>query len=318
MKSTFRDSLGQACEVIPGFANSVFQGDRGGGNSGYFQSEQNCTQPDSTRARLEGVANRVQLAARLLDSVAPAANGPALVIGASHGEECLWLADQLGDRCDRIIGTNLTELDPFDGGVLKAFSDISGNPEHAAHCSDRIELCRDDIATSSLPTGHFTRVCSWQTFEHVMDPRAGFENVSRVLRPGGVGYIEYNPFFSIDGAHWPATIDIPWAHARMENTEFERAVFTLHPDRQKDAVSFVHRAINRMTQQQMLGYAHDAELEIVAFLPRIRTEDLLSLTPQIVNGVRALYPLASPSDLAARIVRVVVRKPPDAAETRAD
>ena len=150
-----------------------------------------------------------------------------------------------------------------------------------------------------------------------MDPRAGFENVSRVLRPGGVGYIEYNPFFSIDGAHWPATIDIPWAHARMENTEFERAVFTLHPDRQKDAVSFVHRAINRMTQQQMLGYAHDAELEIVAFLPRIRTEDLLSLTPQIVNGVRALYPLASPADLAARIVRVVVRKSPDSAEARA-
>ncbi len=317
MQKTFRDSLGQTCEVIPGFAKDVFQGDRGGGNAGYFQSDQDCTQPEATLARMEGVANRVRLSTRLLDSVAPAENGQTLVIGASHGEECLWLANELGDQCGQITGTNLTELDPLVGGILDAFSKLLDNPEHAAHCASQVKLSRDDIAISSLPDKHFTRVFSWQTFEHVMDPLAGFQNLSRVLQPGGVGFIEYNPFFSVDGAHWPATIDIPWAHARMEQVEFERSVFSLHPDRQADAASFVHRAINRMTQQQMLGYARDAELELVAFLPRIRTEDILLLTPGIVDGVRAMYPLATAADLAARIVRVVVRKSPDEEKTKA-
>ena len=87
MQRTFRDSLGQTCEVIPDFAKDVFQGDLGGRNAGYFQSDQDSMQANAAHARIQGVANRVRLATRLLNSVAPTQIGPALVIGASHGEE---------------------------------------------------------------------------------------------------------------------------------------------------------------------------------------------------------------------------------------
>src|SRR5690606_13729445 len=100
----------------------------------------------------------------------------------------------------------------------------------------------------------FDRVCSWQTFEHIMDPGAAFSTIARVLRPGGAAFIEYNPFFSIDGAHWSGTIDIPWAHARLDHEDYQRAQTQLHPDRPAYACSFVRDGIHRMTQSQAQAY----------------------------------------------------------------
>ncbi len=313
MRYDFPDRRGVQCEVIPGFAATVFSGSGSGAGSGYFQGGEGAAGRKARIALMRGVHARVRLATVLLDALSPASSGDRLlVIGASHGEECLALAMRSASANTSVTGTNLTDLPVFSTDLIEAADAAGDETDPAARAQDaagRVALVVDDITASGLEDESFDRVYSWQTFEHVLDPAAGLRHLARVLRPGGAAMIEYNPFFSIDGAHWPATIDIPWAHARMTDDAFERAVFTLHPDRQPDAASFVRRAINRATQAEMLGFARDAGLEILAHLPRLRTEDALMLTDDIIAGVRAGFPHATAADLTGRIVRLVLRRP---------
>jgi SAM-dependent methyltransferase len=307
----YMDRLGRPCEIVPGFAARVFSGGASGVNSGYRQSAGTPAALSERAGHLLAVRSRAGLGLRLLDALTPASSGPdALVIGASTGAECVWIADSLPSTTNAsVIGTNLTDETVLSDSGVDALAAALGDAGHADRLAGRVSLRRDDIAHSALPSSGFDRVYSWQTFEHVMDLPGAFRHLARVLRPGGAAFIEYNPFFSLDGAHWPATIDIPWAHARMEPRAFADAVETLHPAPRPDAASFVSRAINRATQRDMLNLAEAAGLEVVSHLPRIRTEDALLLDHGIIEAVADGFPDATPCDLTARIVRLVLRRP---------
>lgn len=120
-----------------------------------------------------------------------------------------------------------------------------------------------------------------------MDPGAAMRSIHRLLRPGALAFIEYNPFYSIDGAHWSGTIDIPWAHARLDDADFERALHELHPGRPEWTCRFLRTQVNRMTQADLLALAEDAGLAVEAFLPRVRTEDVMLLDSEILGAVSA-------------------------------
>ncbi|MFG0246568.1 MAG: methyltransferase domain-containing protein [Phycisphaerales bacterium JB052] len=293
-------SWARRCPPVPGFAKTIFVDRHATASnvSGYPTTDQNKLR------YIEGVGNRVTLARQLLCTLTPEARcDDTLVVGAGDGCECLWLS--------RLDGGRVTGLDrKGDGGAIEQrllddFGQLQSMPEAGP---EAIELISDDICACSLADASFDRVLSWQTFEHIMDPAAALREIHRVLRPGGVAFIEYNPFFSIDGAHWVGTIDIPWAHARLADDEFEDAVTTLHPGRPAYAGRLVRKGINRMSHAQCRDFAHEAGFEVVEFLPRVRTEDALVLDDRILSQVLARYPQARPIDLLCRIVRVVLRK----------
>ncbi len=309
--TSYPDRLGHECEVVPGFAETVFSGSASGAGSGYRQTAASLTSVEATAAHLLAVRSRVALGVRLMNTLAPESEGHAtLVIGAGAGEECFWLADQSRGRAE-VVGVNLKAEIPFHDSCPGAAARAAGE-EAADRAIARMHLRVDDICDSGLGAAQFDRIFSWQTFEHVMDLERAFGHVARVLRPGGAAFIEYNPFFSIDGAHWPATIDIPWAHARMTPEVFAEAVAALHPSPRPDAASFVERAINRATQSEILAIVARSGLRVAAHLPRVRTEDTLVLDRRIFEAVRAGFPSVTALDLTSRIVRLVLTKPGEA------
>jgi hypothetical protein len=62
-----------------------------------------------------------------------------------------------------------------------------------------------------------------------------------------------------------------------------------------------------MTLADLEGHVRGAGLTLETLLPRTRTEDLMELTPEILEDVRRLYARAEITDLVSRVVRVVVR-----------
>lgn len=298
--------------VRPGFARTIFVGDRATipAATGYpTVREPAGDQPggDQLSAYMRGVRSRVELARRLLGALAPDTGGQSVVVvGSGDGSECLWLAHE--DQA-LVTGIDVSAKETIAPELAGALERVVGEAGSGQRASGLVELRTQDICQPVLDGASVDRVYSWQTFEHVMNPGAALGEIARLLRPGGAAFIEYNPFYSIDGAHWAGTIDIPWAHVRLDDDAFERTLETLHPDRPEYAARFVREFINRMTQHDLQEHAREAGLEVVEMLPRVRTEDALVLTSAILDQARARYPGVRPIDLLCRIVRVVLRKP---------
>jgi SAM-dependent methyltransferase len=298
---SFTDAHGRQLAVVPGFAARIFQRDRAviASATGYAGIA------GQHAGDMAGIRSRVALGTHLIATLA--SDAPArdvLVIGASDGRECIWLAHE---GAERVVGIDIEPSKVISDDAWRGYEACVPGAD-LARIRPRIDLRRDDICRSALPDASFDRIHSWQTFEHIMDPAAALREIARLLRPGGVASIEYNPFFSIDGAHWAATIDIPWAHARLDREDLRAAVRQLHTDPQDWAADFVHTGINRMCLSDLSEMTAAAGLEMLALLPRLRTEDLLALDQTIVKEVRERFPAAQMIDLGSRIVRVVVRR----------
>lgn len=303
--ATFRDRHGVDHAFTPGFARTLFDGSLVVGpiHSGYPSAAQPAANP------MAGVRNRVALGVHAIDLLAPGTpTSDTLVIGADDGAECLWLAAL---NHDRVIGINLTPPGSIPDRLHAGYEQARGPDDPpSAQAAGRVSLNQDNIERSALPDRAFDRVYSWQTFEHINNPDAAFREVARLLRPGGVAFIEYNPFFSIDGAHWLATTDLPWAHARLDDADFARALDELMPDHRPEAAAFVRDRINRMSLADLKDHIAAAGLTILALLPRTRTEDLLALDAGTLEVILRLHPRAETIDLISRIVRVIVRREP--------
>jgi SAM-dependent methyltransferase len=72
--------------------------------------------------------------------------------------------------------------------------------------------------------GFFDAVYAWSVFEHVADVPFAFSEIRRVLRPGGVFFLQIYPlFFSAYGAHQWDILNEPWIHLKLGREElFDR------------------------------------------------------------------------------------------------
>jgi len=179
----------------------------------------------------------------------------------------------------------------------------------AGAATGSVEFIEDDITASRLEDGSFDAIISFEVLEHVVDPQAAFRTMRRLLRPGGVGYHDYNPFFSLNGGHSLCTLDFAWGHARLDPTDFERYVEELRPDAVAQTLRFYRESLNRMTQADMRAAIAAAGLEPLAIVPWVDRAVLGRLGPEVLDEVRRTYPAAAIADLLATFVAVVVRRP---------
>ena len=131
----------------------------------------------------------------------------------------------------------------------------------------------------------------------------------RLLKPGGVGYHDYNPFFSLIGGHSLCTLDFPWGHARLDHDDVERYLRENRPDAVAQTLRFFDGSLNRMTLADMREAVGAAGLELVAVLPWSDRGLSRDLTQDVLAEVRRSYPTATIEDLLATFVSVVVRRP---------
>ena len=134
----------------------------------------NAVAPRLLRPLYRRVADEVAASAAVSDTREISA---VLEIGSGPGELALEIAD-------RLAGAEVVGIDLADAMVARA-SDAA----RAAGLGDRVRFQVGDAAALPLPDGSFDTVVSTLSLHHWSDPAAVFNEIGRVLRPGGVALI---------------------------------------------------------------------------------------------------------------------------------
>jgi SAM-dependent methyltransferase len=172
-----------------------------------------------------------------------------------------------------------------------------------------VQFLEDDITASALPPGTYDVMVSFEVLEHVRDLSSAFRAMHRLLKPGGIAYHDYNPFFSNIGGHSLGTLDFPWGHARLDRADFERYLRDLRPNEADQALRFYDESLNRMTLAGLQAAIEDAGLEAVAVLPWLDRGLGSELSAAALADVRRNYTSADATDLLGTFVSVVMRRP---------
>jgi SAM-dependent methyltransferase len=124
--------------------------------------------PNDTLSGLRGRAARSEFA-RLLDQAVPG-DAELVELGCGTGQMSLFLAT--ADRT--IIGADLTRASLALGAAAAARYGL-----------DRVRFVETDLRSPGLREGAFDVVYSSGVLHHTPDPRASFQSMARLARPGG-------------------------------------------------------------------------------------------------------------------------------------
>lgn len=244
--------------------------------------------------------------ARVLD-VGCGLNAPMSVLLHSAGATVTGIDAYVGHRWG--LGVNPMRYKKYVGevGVARTLRKIAGEFVFDRHyystlgrkaglklTERNLDLRQMDVHSASIPDGSVDLVHSNATWEHIADVGEANRQVARVLRPGGLCYIEIHLFPSLSGGHdlpWivPGKTDlgevVPWQHLRNPNW---KAPVVLNRLRERD-----YERLFRSTPN----------LEIVEWRTEY-TEGHQFLTDQI----RMELPDYSDEELTKRSIIVVARK----------
>ena len=273
---------------------------------------------DGLRDRAAKAARVVAEAATLVAATAgEPLEGRILEVGCYDGASAFQLARRAGSS---VVASDLARYYVVQRPGATVDPDLSQQQELLARIRERaavaasvapgvVEFVEDDISRSSLETASFDAIVSFEMLEHVQAPAAAFAEMARLVRPGGIVYHDYNPFFSSKGGHSLCTLAIPWGHARLDAADFERYLRELRPTELDQALRFYRESLNRMTLADLRAAVAAAGLELVALVPWFERGLVASLDPSILPDVQRLYPTAVVDDLLATFVAVVARRP---------
>lgn len=142
------------------------------------------------------------------------------------------------------------------------------------------------LESLGLAAASFDVVLFWQSFEHVLDPRATLTEAARLLRPGGLAILSVP-----NAASWQAR----WAGPDWFHWELPRHLYHYDPPTLTRLCASVGLVVERTShvnwEQNPFGWAQSA-LNRFGFPPN-----------QLFNGMRATYPGARPP-LGQRLLAV--------------
>lgn len=193
--------------------------------------------------------------------------------------------------------------------LRRIYAGAWGHPARPGAGDAEVRFVEDDIAASALPPESFDVICSWECLEHFTDAAGALRQIHRLLRPGGVAYHEYNPFFSLNGGHSLCTLDFVWGHVRLTEADFTRYLAEFRPGERELALRFYRQNLNRMTLADLAAWGADARLETLALVPWPRRSHWQLLPGGCLQQARRNHAALSPLDLISPTVWVVHRRP---------
>ena len=160
----------------------------------------------------------------------------------------------------------------------------------------------------------FDIIFSWETFEHIIDPKEALKRIYNSLKPGGISFNQYNPFFCISGGHSMCTLDYPFAHVIMTNKDFKRYTKEIIPENPPQKYSelsynFFTKNLNRMTQHNLKQYIEEAGFETLDFITLPEFKIFNTLDSSLLNVAKELYPTLTLNDLICSQIYFILRKP---------
>ena len=172
----------------------------------------------------------------------------------------------------------------------------------------KVSFHEDDICASGIASDSVDIIFSWEVMEHVANPAAALNEMYRMLRPGGIVFHEYNPFFSINGGHSLCTLDFLWGHARLTAADFERYLDQFRLEEKRLALSFYNKNLNRMTLFDLQRYICEAGFTPLSVLPWSKRKHMELLTKDALKQCVDVYPQSTIVDLISPFVWVMLRK----------
>ncbi|MDA8090431.1 MAG: class I SAM-dependent methyltransferase [Nitrospiraceae bacterium] len=267
------------------------------------------------RARLDLANDSIKKALSFLECFGFQAEGKtALEIGCYDGARSFALAEQ---GIDQVTGSDIaryyvreSDKDPDAAQKKSIYLEELRNMIRAASKgpADKVRFIEDDITQSGLPAASVDLVCSWEVLEHVQDPAKLFYQINRLLKPGGIAFHEYNPFFAINGGHSWCTLDFLWGHVLLKDREFEKYLARFRPPEMNEALNFYNKSLNRMTMGELERVSAEEGLNTLGLIPWTEKEHLELLTASIFRQAKENYPSITAQDLSSPFVWVVQTK----------
>ena len=166
----------------------------------------------------------------------------------------------------------------------------------------------DNICNSSFKSNSFDLVFSWNVLEHIQQPELAISEIHRILKPNGIVYNKYNPFFCQGGGHSLATLDFPWGHVRLDESNIKKYLREVRPQEYDIAYPFYKNSLNRMTINELKTYHINAGFELLALVPIPKQSNIYDVTEEILEQSKINYPKVEFIDLVSNGVICVARK----------
>ena len=212
--------------------------------------------------------------ARRMRPFLPPGQPQILEVGCGTGGISLYLASQ---------GFNVTAVDreQYDHRALHAAREYSRK--------QGIALAIYLADAGALPFGGegFDCVVCCNVVEHLDDPEAALAEVHRVLRPGGIAFVEFPLFRSPYGGHIDDCIKVPWFHLlpkQRVQAELRRR------GGEKDFEVF--RTLSGITNRRFRGIAANLGFETIQFRwGHYLTDPGRKLLVSLLQSVRSVSPV---------------------------
>ena len=166
----------------------------------------------------------------------------------------------------------------------------------------------DNITDSKFSDNSFDLVFSWNVLEHVQMPDKALVEINRILKPGGISFSKYNPFFCQGGGHSLCTLDFPWGHVRLAQDDYYRYLSENRKSELNIAKDFYNNSLNRMTIEDFKAYALQSGMEVLAILPWTNNDQMFELTSNIIRESKRNYSTVDELDLISPGVITILRK----------
>lgn len=227
-------------------------------------------------------------------------NKTILEIGYTSGGESLIAFERLGFKT---YGLDNFYDDNFDTNsrheVVKKMSGA------------RTEFLTGDITKNTpIETSSLDLIYTQSVLEHIQDLPSAFCEMYRLLKPGGLMYHRYDPYFYIRGAHSQSTLDSPWAHMRLNQNDIEKYIKQFRAYEAEIVLPWIRSALNRKhTQTYIQSELTKAGFQILWWQNKpVSQEHIQQLTPDIIAECLTVNDHVSLNDLLTKSVAFIVKK----------
>jgi SAM-dependent methyltransferase len=190
----------------------------------------------------------------------------ATIADIGSGDGIMDLGVALSARPAKLVGFDIRPTDPE---ALRRAMRAAGIEEELPD-ANRLAFVESDVAAIPAPNDIFDVVFSWSVFEHVDQPIVMLQEIHRILKPGGVFFLQIWPFFgSQHGGHLWQSIDEPFVHLNRSPFRLEDELRGKRGTDTSRSADDEFRSLNRITVdalQRALLAAHlrIAKVELIA------------------------------------------------------
>ncbi|HEY7441622.1 MAG TPA: class I SAM-dependent methyltransferase [Vicinamibacterales bacterium] len=145
-----------------------------------------------------------------------------------------------------------------------------------------------DASAMAFQDGSYDLLVSRSAIEHIGAVEKAFDEMARVVRPGGLIYLSTDPYFFPRGCHKSGVVDIPWAHARLTLDEYRRFVTEREGHNQARRRCRRLETLNPYTLREWREKIDGGPFEVLQWREEHSAfaEALLDEYPQIIEGIR--------------------------------